>query len=390
MPARRFPLVDALRGLAALAVLGTHTAFFMGADGSGTTLGPYFQRLEVGVTLFFVISGFLLYRPFVAARHARREAPDVGVYAWHRVLRIVPAYWVALTVTLLLVTSASGYGWNTLALFGFAQTYRTETLGGGLVQAWSLCVELSFYAFLPVWAFGLRRLRGGLRTEWLALAGLAFVGVAWKVVVVATTGSGEQVTIGPWLLTLPTFLDQFAVGMGLAVASVQFGERAFGGPRAVAVSWALAGLAFWTASTRIGISDDLFGAWTPAQFLARHGLYLAIAGLLLWPAVLGDGGRIRALLAHRALAWVGVVSYGVFLWNTTVLDQLAGAGFEPFLGLHPYLAWPLAVIPITLGIAALSWYGLERPVMRLGRGHRAHVPRPGDARRAASPRRGTT
>src|SRR2546421_327911 len=59
--ADRFPLVDALRAIAALAVLGTHAAFFGGAYEGHTALGPYAQRLDVGVTVFFLISGFLLY-----------------------------------------------------------------------------------------------------------------------------------------------------------------------------------------------------------------------------------------------------------------------------------------------------------------------------------------
>ena len=63
----RFPLFDSLRAIAALAVVGTHAAFFAGAYGDGSVVAPYAARLEVGVTIFFLISGFLLYRPFVAA-----------------------------------------------------------------------------------------------------------------------------------------------------------------------------------------------------------------------------------------------------------------------------------------------------------------------------------
>ncbi len=70
----RFPHVDSLRAIAAIAVLGTHAAIFAGADYPGSTVGHYAQRLEVGVAIFFVISGFLLYRPFVAARAAGRRA----------------------------------------------------------------------------------------------------------------------------------------------------------------------------------------------------------------------------------------------------------------------------------------------------------------------------
>lgn len=374
MPARRFPLVDALRALAALAVVGTHTAVFAGADADDTLLGPYAQRLDAGVTLFFLISGFLLYRPWVAARHEGRPGPATGAYAWRRALRIGPAYWLALTAALLLVPAAGGWTWGrTPALFAFGQSYRQETLGAGLVQGWSLSVELAFYAFLPVWAAGLRRLRGGFRTEWLALAALAATSVLYQVAVVATTGSARQVVLGPLLLTLPAYLDQFAFGMGLAVASVQFQGPSRLLDRGPAASWLVAGIAFWAASTQIGISKHFFGAWTPAQYLARHALYLVIAACLLWPAVLGEGGRIRRLLANRVLAWIGVVSYGVFLWNTTVLDQLAAAGYRPVLGLHPYVAWPLAVVPITLMLAAASWYGLERPLQRLSHRRRGRA-----------------
>lgn len=375
MPARRFPLVDALRAMAALAVVGTHAAYFAGAYTPGTLVGPYAQRLEAGVTLFFVISGFVLYRPWVAARHAGRPAPDTGAYAWRRLLRIAPAYWVALLAALLLVPSAGGWSWDrTPALFALGQTYRQETLGSGLVQAWSLCVELAFYAFLPLWAAGLRRLRSGFASEWLALGALAALSVAWKVVVVGTTGSARQVDLGPLLFALPTFLDQFAIGMALAVASVQLADRPLPAwlHRGAGVSWVLAAVAFWVVSTRIGIGRELFEAWTPAQYLARHGLYGLVAVLLLWPAVLGAGGRVRAVLALPALAWVGVVSYGVFLWNTTVLDVLAQAGFGSFLGLHPYLAWGLVGLALTLALAAASWHGIERPLQRLS--HRGRPP----------------
>src|SRR5258705_9063723 len=99
----RFPHIDSLRAIAAIAVLGTHAAIFGGADGPGSTSGHYAQRLEVGVAIFFVISGFLLYRPFAAARAAGAAPPATGAYAWRRGLRIVPAYWLALTVSALIL-----------------------------------------------------------------------------------------------------------------------------------------------------------------------------------------------------------------------------------------------------------------------------------------------
>src|SRR6185437_9757218 len=123
--AERFPLIDALRAMAAIAVFGTHAAFFAGAEYDGSALGHYTERLEVGVAVFFVISGFLLYRPFLVARLERVARPATGAYAWRRFLRIVPAYWVALTFSTWWlhkngVWTASGFP----TFYGLGQSFR--------------------------------------------------------------------------------------------------------------------------------------------------------------------------------------------------------------------------------------------------------------------------
>src|SRR4051812_2903566 len=94
----RFRLLDSMRAVAFLCVLCAHTAFAAGFAADGSTLRPFFARLDVGVRIFFLISAFLLYRPFVAARLRGEEAPLVGAYAWRRFLRVAPAYWLALCV----------------------------------------------------------------------------------------------------------------------------------------------------------------------------------------------------------------------------------------------------------------------------------------------------
>ena len=85
----RFPLFDGVRAFAAGTVLVGHvgaiTAFHV-----INPLGAYTARLNMGVAFFFVISGFLLYRPFLAARFAGRPVPRIRDYARRRVLRILP------------------------------------------------------------------------------------------------------------------------------------------------------------------------------------------------------------------------------------------------------------------------------------------------------------
>src|SRR6476659_3734388 len=93
-----FPAMDGYRALAALSVLVAHVALFSGVVNRNRTLAPYLARADVGVSIFFLLSGFLLYRPFVAAHLSARSAGSLGGYARRRALRIIPAYWFALTI----------------------------------------------------------------------------------------------------------------------------------------------------------------------------------------------------------------------------------------------------------------------------------------------------
>ena len=222
-PDGRHAPIDGLRALAAVAVLLTHVAIYSGLVAAGGTAARYAQRLEVGVAIFFVISGFVLYRPFLLARLEGAGSPAVGRYARRRALRIVPAYWLALTVSAVALTlpgvlSARGI----VTYYGFGQIYSQDTLTGGLVQAWTLCVEVTFYAFLPLWAWALRTTGPSertaiLRREAYALAVLFAASLAWKAAFV-WSGPADQVVLSPWLHSLPAYLDQFALGMGLALA----------------------------------------------------------------------------------------------------------------------------------------------------------------------------
>jgi len=207
--AARFPLMDSMRAIAFGCVFVAHTAFFAGMAADGATLRPYVARLDVGVRIFFLISAFLLYRPFVSARLRGQAPPLLGAYAWRRFLRVAPPYWLAL-IAVALWLGAPGVWDHWPLYFGFAHVYEHDTLSvTGLPQAWSLCVEVAFYAFLPLWAALMRRVPGGLRAELggcAALLGVSFLYKLW----VLGKGPATDFDLLPWHFALPEFLDYFA------------------------------------------------------------------------------------------------------------------------------------------------------------------------------------
>jgi peptidoglycan/LPS O-acetylase OafA/YrhL len=326
----------------------------------------------VGVRIFFLISAFLLYRPFVAARLHGEEPPLAGAYAWRRFLRVAPPYWLALCVIGLWLGAPGVFTWGHAPLyFGFAHIYDTNTLTvTGMPQAWTLCVEVAFYVFLPFYAALLRRVPGGLRTE-LVAAGLLFcASLAYKLLVLSAGPVGD-VSLLPWHFALPESLDYFAIGMALAAISVA-GE----GGRLVEVvarrpwlAWLGAALLFVLVSKGIGLTGGVHDDVTGARYLARHYLYAGIALGVLLPAVCGDPreGLIRRVLGWRPLLWIGLVSYGAYLYHFAFLSQLSDWGFGRVgRDVSVYLWFPVTLAG-SLVIAALSWYCFERPLLSFKR-----------------------
>ena len=370
----RFPLLDSVRAIAALSVVVFHASFWSQITLTGSALAPFLTRLDVGVTIFFVLSGFLLYRPFVRARLLGTPPPRAIAYGWRRMLRIVPAYWLALTVIALVIPKPDTFEpGHAVVYYGFLQIYGDLALGG-ISQAWTLCVEVTFYALLPLWALALRRLPATVRSELVALAALAAVGTAWILAAVLTAADPEHANAGRMLLWLPAYLDHFALGMALAVISVA-GERDGRAPLAWVgrwpwAPWLGAAAAFFVVAVGIGLSPEnrLDAPMDAAQTIARHWLYAAVAVGVLLPAAFGPPGRgaVRRLLAHPVLLYLGVISYGVYLWHNAAMEEVVGQiGRDGSWG--DFLLYLAVGVVAAVVLATLSWRLLERPLLRLKR-----------------------
>jgi peptidoglycan/LPS O-acetylase OafA/YrhL len=382
------PSLDGYRAVAAFAVLVTHVSFATGFNGHGR-LGALFARLDVGVAVFFVLSGFLLYRPWVAAAREGHAGPSLRRYAKRRVARIYPAYWVVLAVVLLQTRELFHGARGLLAQVALLHTWWPDTALGPpatttagvavhpLGQAWTLAAEVVFYLALPGWAALMARGTARVeperrwRVEAVGIAGLVVIAQVWRWWLLRASLSGQQVAaMTSWVFNN---LDQFAFGMGLAVLSVELGARRRRAPSAL--RWRT-----WSAACWVGAAVCLYGAvhWAGLhpttvlydvhQQFARQWFYGGVAVLALAPAVLGPAtdGWVARLMGHSALRALGRISFGIYLWQELVLyDWMRWRGQRVFTGSFPAT---LAVVSLlTAAVAAASWFAVERPILRAAR-----------------------
>jgi len=375
----RFPAFDGLRAIAAVTVVVVHVGFVSGLTPRNPDgVGMYTARLEIGVSVFFLISGFLLYRPFVVAHLAGAPRPRTGAFWLRRLLRIIPAYWLVLFITTSIFRTGPGIGpggWKAYAShYLFLQIYFPSQDLKGISAAWSLCVEMTFYLFIPLYAalLGRRRSRrtdrGTLRLELVGLVVLAVISYAWRYTVLQ-----YQTQHSPYFrlatIWLPAYLDLFALGMGLAVLSAWMHHRdhepSWLGARWFPwLSWACALACFWGVSN---IGSPIVPVYFESDLdLARQALYSLFAFFLLLPAVFGPQGRglIRRFLMWWPVASVGVISYGIYLWHETWIYRILDVGHYRDFTLE-FWAYFLAVLGLSIVSASLSYFIVEKPALRL-------------------------
>ena len=385
--AGRFAGIDGLRALAALLVFTFHAWWLLTPSGilgiveTGTPLermanGGLLRFGLLGVALFYVLSGFLIYRPFVAARFAGRPAPALVPYLVRRAARIIPAYWAALVIIGLLEPRLDVFSLHGIkAYFLFGQIYSLPDLAQGfpLPPMWTICVEVTFYIFLPVWAWVAaavcKRVSRPAAAEFAMLALLFLTGVAWKVVAVATIS--ERSDFQPALVVLPASLDLFAAGMAMASLLTLGKERDWALPRRLADRawpWWLAAVVFAAAIAASANPFPVMDLGWRETILFQALMKVPFAAALAFPVLLAPegGGGIRRVLGSRPIAWVGLVSYGLYLWHSWVISELAKRPLfrAPDLALWP-LDWALA-LALSLLVAAASWYLLERHALAAG------------------------
>jgi peptidoglycan/LPS O-acetylase OafA/YrhL len=336
--AERIPSLDGIRAISILAVILGHLAGTEGFPQFATRIirNPYVDLAALGVRVFFVISGFLI-TGLLRREHEREGKIRLGRFYMRRTLRIFPAYFAFLFVVLALawLDRVSITRSDMLHAFTYTVNYKPDR-SWEIGHLWSLSVEEQFYLLWPAL---------------ILLAGLARSANAAIVAVVAV----PLVRVGVWYLapdridtvgvTFETAADALAVGCLLALCA----DVLWRSPRYRSLV-----LQVWPAWLLLLAGLALTTRVRPGFALGMTLTNVAVA-LLIDGAVRSPGSRQGRLLNSRVLAFIGTMSYSLYLWQQLFLDRT-----------HPstLTAFPVNVLAAT-AVALASLYLVERPMLSL-------------------------
>lgn len=318
MDRTRRPALDGLRALAALGVVVHHAWQFSG----NPEPWDLWLQLSLGVALFFTLSGFLVYGPWAAGR-----TPRIGRFYALRAARILPLYYLTLAVAFGLL-AGTGHaraveGRDLLGFLVFAQNYVPGLAGHLNPPTWTLAIEATFYALVPLIGLLARR-------RLPVLLALTAASVAWG-----------ALTPEPAVVR-QTLLDAFSLfGVGMIARVLVEGREP---PRWLARALLLAGAALVYAHA--------------TGVLAFGNLVVGVGFALI--VVACASAHAPRVLAARPLAHLGTLSYGVYLWHYVILLGLQAHGLLPH---RHFAATVLLVGVLSVAAAALTWHGLEQPLL---------------------------
>ncbi len=418
--AREIAPLDGLRALAILLVIWCHLStfgFFYGLDMGPASIRYLADFGFAGVLLFFVLSGFLLFLPYARALLDGRSWPSARKFYLRRALRILPLYYLAFVLLVLLQAGFWLHPQNAGPLYlGALLLYdmRGDAFDAMVkldAPFWTLTIEWQFYLLLPWLALGLAkvagpragrsffpRLAGGLS----ALAALG-LGIRWLAAAMHYDWGQDQPGSAPGFAGLAMkllygvkgkYLEVFALGMAasiLYILAVEQGglsirrRKALGAWAAVIALAGLVGCVFWAAQAR-SIPFVPYGPWwifVPPdgrfwQILGEWAIGLSFALLLI--GVLFGAPSLQGFFALAPLRFIGIISYSLYVWHFPILALLSSS--IPTFSSVPYLDFVALGVLSSLLICSCSYYLIERPFIRYRRaarsaGEREPSPAPG-------------
>ena len=370
-PGSGVPALNGIRGVAVALVVVGHGGI-PGVDGG-----------FIGVDIFFVLSGFLI-TSLLLDELGRTGRIDLRGFWIRRARRLLPALLLMGLAVVAVRTLFSPDSVETLradAVAAFLWTanwafiaHKADYFSQGaapspLQHTWSLGVEEQYYLVWPVLLVlialalaGLARWRGAtatlcrVRIVVAVVAGLGVLASATEAVLMASDARLNRVYFGT-----DTRAQALLVGAAAAALLVRDWPAVLAGWSLIRSRWVK-----WVARILpvlgVVVLAEVVHRATGSATEFRHGLLIVVAvaaAAVIVPTALDQDGPVARVLEVRPLVWLGVISYGVYLWHWPVFLVLNGertgwAGYPLFA----------ARCAATLGAAALSWWLIEQPVRR--------------------------
>jgi peptidoglycan/LPS O-acetylase OafA/YrhL len=331
----RWPALDGLRAVAVLLVMAGH-------------YGHVVPMSSLGVEIFYVLSGFLI-TSLLLDEHEITGAISIPAFYLRRSFRIFPAFYVSLAVTAFTLAGTAAMPgrdlWIAAGVYTADYAIALHPVpGSALTHTWSLAVEEQFYLIWPL-ALGLL-LRGGARRTRLALVGVIAAVTVWR----AWLEGAARVAPNYLFFAFDTRADFLAAGALLAVAWRAPEARAWYGRLAGRRWLPLIPIA---ALGLIAATLDRSHAYA-LSFPLKAVLTACLIAQLLCLA----GDRLWAVLERPAVRWAGTLSYSLYLYHYLAWLVAGGIAEDP-------LARGMLALGLSVGVAAASYYAVERPMLGL-------------------------
>jgi peptidoglycan/LPS O-acetylase OafA/YrhL len=355
--ATRIPSVDGWRAVSIVIVMLSHFEF---ATGFPSELAPAWGRLfqgDLGVRIFFVISGFLITH-LLLAEAERDGRPSLKQFYVRRVLRIFPVYY--LFVAVLVALAAAGLHSDTWSTWLATLTFTRNLAGRGdsvTVHLWSLAVEEQFYLVWPVTFVTLalwRRAR--LAVVILLVPVVLSPFFRWGVIQMPYSSGLVHRLLGGFSVAL--YADSLAVGC-LGAYLYKHQRHRFG---------AVASQPFVAAALAAALFVFAWVEWPPAY--GAWALVPSVQAVLIMAAIwatierrIGVGYR---LLNAAPVVWLGTLSYSLYVWQQLFLGHFAGPKLAGLAIYDRHVWWLTALV-----VATVSYYAVERPILALRNRFRA-------------------
>lgn len=329
---------------------------------------------ELGVTMFFVLSGFLITRILMLSRDKFQNEPGgfkkyLRKFLIRRTIRIFPVYYLCLLILFIIGVPSVREFWVWLVFYATNIYQATHASWMGSVDhLWSLAVEEQVYIIFPFLIFFIPK--------------KSFLSFLWIMGVLAillrfyfyTTGASWIVSY----VSMPTCLDSFALGGFMAwlqLSKPQSFSKLFDKKYLVLISFAI-WLGVYYLSVQVGLQSDPVNKYNVVKIVFDRLSGSLFSFFLIGSAAVGYSGLMAAFLENPVSVYLGKISYGIYLYHNFIFNhyhsysvpnhpvvRLFNKIYRNFPSLEHVPAFQFSVVVLlTIIVASISWFFFEKPI----------------------------